>query len=174
MPPSLLVATKKGLFEFRRRGKGSWKAQAPAFLGAPVSASLGDPRDGTVYAALDHGHFGTKLHRRGRDGKWEELATPKYPPRAKGTKSEDSMGRPLSSTLKMIWTMEIDPRRAGSLWCGTLPGGLFHSKDRGATWEIVRGLWSRPERKSELPSRSQTWKCSGSTSRSNSGIDVGV
>jgi hypothetical protein len=147
VPSSLLVATRKGLFQYRRRGKGSWIAREPSFLGVPISATLHDPRDGTVYAALDHGHFGTKLHRRGGDGKWEEIATPKYPPRAKGTKSEDAFGRPLSSTLKMIWILEIDPRRDGSLWCGTLPGGLFHSRDRGATWEIVRGLWNRPERK---------------------------
>ena len=63
MPTTLFAATKKGLFEFRRTGKNRWKAKQPAFLGAPVSMVLKDPRDGAVYAALDHGHFGVKLHR---------------------------------------------------------------------------------------------------------------
>ena len=136
MPSSLLVATRKGLFQFRRRGKGNWIAREPAFLGVPVSATLHDPRDGTVYAALDHGHFGTKLHRRGGDGKWEEVATPKYPPRAKGTKTEDAFGRPLSSTLKMIWILEVDPRREGSLWCGTA-GRTLQPRSRRDVWSCA-------------------------------------
>jgi hypothetical protein len=35
----------------------------------------------------------------------------------------------------------------GLLWAGTIPGGLFRSADRGATWELVRSLWDRPERR---------------------------
>ena len=34
----------------------------------------------------------------------------------------------------------------GVLWAGTIPGGLFRSADRGASWQIVKGLWDRPER----------------------------
>jgi len=32
------------------------------------------------------------------------------------------------------------------LWCGTIPGGLFRSADRGTTWELMRGLWDHPSR----------------------------
>jgi hypothetical protein len=35
----------------------------------------------------------------------------------------------------------------GTLWTGTLPGGLFRSIDRGTTWELMRGLWDNPTRK---------------------------
>ena len=42
---------------------GGWAAGPPAFLGDPVSAVLADPRDGALYAALNLGHFGCKLHR---------------------------------------------------------------------------------------------------------------
>ncbi len=40
---------------------------------------LDDRRDGTVYAALNLGHFGSKLHRStDRGATWEELAVPSY------------------------------------------------------------------------------------------------
>ena len=32
------------------------------------------------------------------------------------------------------------------LWAGTLPGGLFKSDDRGASWHLNQPLWDRPER----------------------------
>jgi photosystem II stability/assembly factor-like uncharacterized protein len=35
----------------------------------------------------------------------------------------------------------------GVLWCGTIPGGLFRSTDRGATWQMCRALWDHPKRK---------------------------
>ena len=38
------------------------------FPGIAVTAALRDPRDGAIYAALKHGHFGTKLHRSDDDG----------------------------------------------------------------------------------------------------------
>ena len=39
------VASRKGLFSYRRNG-GEWETGAPAFLGEPVSTVLKDPRDG--------------------------------------------------------------------------------------------------------------------------------
>ena len=49
-PLRAFVATRKGLFTFRRAGLG-WKAGEPAFLGEPVSAVLSDARTGRLYAA---------------------------------------------------------------------------------------------------------------------------
>lgn len=34
----------------------------------------------------------------------------------------------------------------GTIWAGTIPGALFVSRDRGASWELNRSLWGRPER----------------------------
>jgi photosystem II stability/assembly factor-like uncharacterized protein len=49
----------------------------------------------------------------------------------------------------MIWALESgDATQPGRLWAGTLPGGLFKSEDGGKSWELVRGLWDRPERAS--------------------------
>jgi hypothetical protein len=60
----LLVATRKGLFVLQAGGKGGWTLGEPDFVGEPVSMVLPDPRDGSLYAALNLGHFGVKLHRR--------------------------------------------------------------------------------------------------------------
>lgn len=145
MARTLLVATRKGLFTYRRRGAGSWRVEAPEFLAAPTSMTLSDPRDGAVYAALDHGHFGCKLHR--RDGKkWQEVAVPAFPTPPDGYVDKDVMGRPWPWKLKLIWALEIDPSTDGGLWCGTIPGGLFRSTDRGASWQLVRSLWDDPAR----------------------------
>lgn len=81
MDDRLLVATRKGLFVLQTDGNGGWTLGEPHFAGEPVSMVLPDPRDGTLYAALNLGHFGVKLHRR-RAGKteWEACAVPVYPP----------------------------------------------------------------------------------------------
>ena len=49
--------------------------------------------------------------------------------------------------LDMIW--ELVPGGAdqpGLIWAGTLPGGLFVSRDRGDSWDLVTSLWEKPER----------------------------
>jgi photosystem II stability/assembly factor-like uncharacterized protein len=52
---------------------------------------------------------------------------------------------PRPANLSLIWALEVSGSR---LWAGTLPGGLFRSEDDGRSWELVRGLWDRPERAS--------------------------
>lgn len=73
------LSTGKGLFELRRAGL-RWEVGERHFLGEPVSMTLVDGRDGTLYAALNLGHYGVKLHRRdaGSDV-WTEIAAPAYP-----------------------------------------------------------------------------------------------
>ena len=63
MSDKLLISTRKGLFTVARRPAGHWEIEGVDFLGDNVSLTLTDPRDGRTYAALDHGHFGVKLHR---------------------------------------------------------------------------------------------------------------
>ncbi len=78
MSDRLLVSTRKGLFTVSRKSR-EWAISAVDFLGDNVSVTLFDRRDGRCYAALDHGHFGVKLHRSTATG-WEEIAAPAYPP----------------------------------------------------------------------------------------------
>jgi hypothetical protein len=135
------LSTRKGLFELRREG-GQWQVGERHFLGEPVSMALADARDGTLYAALNLGHFGVKLHRRdpGTDS-WTEIAAPAYP--SKPVDSTDT----LEWKNKLVWSLEAGgPDQPGVLWAGTLPGGLFKSSDRGDSWELVRALWDVPQR----------------------------
>jgi hypothetical protein len=147
MSTRLLVATRKGLFVCPRAANG-FRLPEPAFRGTPVSLALCDPRDGALYAALDHGHFGPKLQRSDDGGAtWQEVGTPSYPKPKRGDWVTDSSGRSVPWTTSLIWALEVDPAVPGGLWCGTVPGGLFHSADRGQTWRLLRSLWDRPERK---------------------------
>jgi hypothetical protein len=82
MSDTLLVSTRKGLFTVLRK-RGAWAISAVDFLGDNISVTLADERDGRRYAALDHGHFGVKLHRSTATG-WEEIAAPTYPPKPEG------------------------------------------------------------------------------------------
>lgn len=148
MSDLILVSTRKGLFPVRRQA-GHWTIQSPHFLGDNVSLALADRRDGAWYAALDHGHFGVKLHRsRDQGATWEEIGVPAYPEPPEGYEEKDWMGRTVPWKLLRIWALEAGhASEPGVLWAGTIPGGLFKSSDHGATWEMVRSLWDHPLRK---------------------------
>lgn len=152
MSDRFLVATRKGLFTVQRGHSrlSPWSIVRVAFPGDNVSMVLPDSRDGTIWAALDHGHFGAKLHR-SRDGgeTWTEAPAPAFPPKPEGYQEvEPAGGRPIPWTVLRIWSLEAggadDP---GGLWCGTLPGGLFRSDDGGASWQLVHSLWDHPKRR---------------------------
>lgn len=137
------VATRKGLFSYERNG-GGWRIARTAFLGAEAPMFLQDPRDGSLYAAIGHGHFGAKLHRSTDAGKtWTEITAPAYPEKPDDAPPfhDDFRGIDIPWRVEMIWALAIDPRNDGALWCGTLPGGLFHSPDHGQTWTLNRTLW---------------------------------
>lgn len=141
-----LVSTRKGLFEVTRSASG-WKITDSDFLGDNVTLALHDPRDGTDYAALNHGHFGVKLHRRNKGGAWTEISVPAYPPKPEGLNDLDGWGKPVKWSTQLIWSLEPGgPDESGVLWTGTMPGGLFRSWDRGSNWEMIRSLWHMPER----------------------------
>jgi len=153
MSERVYVATRKGLFTVERGGRSSdapWRIAHVSFLGENCTMMLPDPRDGLLYVAIGHGHFGVKLHRSSDGGeRWEEIAAPAYPEadphEAPWT---DPMGRVVPSSLEAVWSIEAAGAQAPeALWCGTIPGGLFRSDDAGDSWELVRGLWDHPGRR---------------------------
>lgn len=150
MPDSqLLVATRKGLFIYEA-AEGLWQIKHRAFIGDHVVNVLHDPRDGSRYAALKHGHFGPKLHRSTDGGAtWTEIAAPAYPERPAGREPDlcPFRGTEIAWKLDMLWELAVDYSTDGGLWAGTLPGGLFHSANGGETWDLNWPLWDRPERK---------------------------
>jgi hypothetical protein len=134
----LRIGTRKGLFIFDQTAAGQWRAQAPVLLGDPVTMLLTDPRNGDQYAALNLGHFGVKLYRAEPGcADWYEISTPAFPK----TDADDG------PAVQQIW--ELSPGgddQPGTLWAGTIPGGLFKSTDRGDSWQLIESLWARPER----------------------------
>ncbi len=150
MALKILAATRKGLFTLARTGKGSapWQIEKNDFLADNVSVVLNDKRSGKLYAALDHGHFGVKLHRaEAPGGEWTELAAPAYPPKPETCEDKDMWGTPLPWNTVRIWGLETGgPKEDGVIWCGTIPGGLFRSSDHGASWQMIDALWNDPKR----------------------------
>jgi hypothetical protein len=137
-----LIATRKGLFEIRR-GSNGWQLDQQSFPGDPVSMVLHDPRDGSLYAALNLGHFGVKLHRRERGAnRWTEIAVPVYPLQPADSQDE------IKWKLQLIWSLATGGEdKPGVLWAGTLPGGLFRSDDKGQSWQLIQSLWDAPKRR---------------------------
>ena len=145
MSDRLLVSTRKGLFVLQRQA-GAWRIARNAFLGDNVTLALVDGRDGSWYAALNLGHFGTKLQRSVDEGRtWTELAVPAY---GEGQTVSTGDGKPPApASLQLLWALETGGKHEpGRLWAGTIPGGLFRSDDHGASWQLVKSLWDRPER----------------------------
>ena len=116
MSDTLLVSTRKGLFTVGQTAAG-WGITKTDFLGDNVTLTLTDPRDGRHYAALDHGHFGVKLHRSTAGG-WEEIAAPAYPPKPDGLVENDMWGRPLAWSTARIWAA-----RSVCTQCQAVPPG---------------------------------------------------
>ncbi|WP_196140127.1 exo-alpha-sialidase [Aliikangiella sp. G2MR2-5] len=130
-----LIATRKGLFRLNQD-----KTLEPVdFLGVPVSMTLAAENRKYWYAALDHGHFGVKLHRSEDSGKsWQEINCPSY----SGAESGDE--KPKAFSLNLIWSLAYaDDGPGDKLWAGTVPGGLFYSKDAGLSWHLNEYLWQK-------------------------------
>lgn len=153
MSDRLFVSTRKGLFTIQRTGTGAphWAVTRASFLGDNVTLVYPDSRNGRVYAVLDHGHFGIKMHSSTDCGvSWQECAVPAYPTPPSDRKPDvcPMSGIVIPWSLKLIWALA----GGGSdepdvLWCGTVPGGLFRSDNGGESWHMIRSLWDQPDRK---------------------------
>ncbi|MGD0540109.1 MAG: exo-alpha-sialidase [Tepidisphaeraceae bacterium] len=142
MNSQLFLGTRKGLFTLSRKERGDdWKIARTTFLGDQVPMFFPDPRDRSIYAALYHGHFGPKLHRSSDGGKsWTECAVPSFA----ATNADAAKSGP---SVELIWSLEAArPTTPGTLWAGTVPGGLFQSANSGQSWQLVDSLWDNPKR----------------------------
>ncbi|MDN3638793.1 sialidase family protein [Simiduia curdlanivorans] len=182
MANKLLLGTRKGCVIIDKTEAG-WRARPIEHAGIPVCFATQDPRDGTLWASLDHGHWGPKLSRSKDDGaSWEDISSLKYPKDARYiTKvlptpdAEEPSGAPEYSPAAVykIWHLAFGhSSQPGRLYAGTIPGGLFVSDDGGTSWALNRPLWDHPSRGGDLfageASSENTW---GGTPAS---IDYGV
>lgn len=144
----LILGTRKGLLIFEQHGT-EWRFKAEHFKAQPISYATFDQRTHTLYAAIDHGHWGSKLHRSVDFGAtWSEIPAPTFPEGAMiYTGFPGGERAPKPATLTYIWLIQPggtdQPNR---LYIGAEPGGLFQSDDGGETYKLVEGLWNRPER----------------------------
>ena len=136
----LLVGTMKGAFLFRSDGRRSrWQRGGPYFAGNAVYALAYDGRAGRrrIWAAPESMHWGAVLRASddfGRSWTSGDEANVRFP---------DGAG----ASLKRIW--QVCPGRSeepDTLYCGVEPAALFESKDAGASWSLVRGLYDHPHR----------------------------
>jgi photosystem II stability/assembly factor-like uncharacterized protein len=156
MSDRILVATRKGTF-LAEKTNGRWTPRLAGHAGALVNFVARDPNGGTLWAALGHGHWGAKLSRSTDGGKtWNDATQIKYPAGARylGTAmpTEDSptLGKPTArdATVLKLWCLAFGA--PGHIYVGTIPGGLFVSKDGGETFELNRALWNHESRGGDL------------------------
>lgn len=158
----ILLGTRKGTVIFDRTNS-AWQPRPIGHAGIPVCYAARDPRDGTLWASLDHGHWGPKLSR-SRDGgvTWQDVLSLKYPAGARyivkylptpDFDPEAPVGAPeyKDATVFKIWTLAFgNADQPGRVYAGTIPGGLFVSDDGGDSWELNRPLWNHASRGGNL------------------------
>jgi hypothetical protein len=113
--------------------------RGPSFEGLTTMHAILDPRDGkTMWVGVNTGHWGPTVQRSTDFGEtWERgEESPHY--------EKDS-----GLSVERIW--RVEPGLEEELWVGVEPAGLFRSDDAGKTWESVRGLNDRPDRKDWQP-----------------------
>src|SRR4051812_35258816 len=108
------LATRKGLIILKPKTSG-WDIERVHFDGVKATYVAFDKSKGWIWAGVNHGHWGPKLHVSKNKGKtFEELGTPKFP---EGQKD----------SLKEFWAVTRDTK--GRIYLGTDPAALFHSDD---------------------------------------------
>lgn len=162
MSNMILLGTRKGTVIFDRHNH-AWLPRPIAHAGIPVCYATRDPRDGTMWASLDHGHWGPKLSRSRDDGEtWEDAPSIKYPQGAryivKYLPTDDFVpdapaAKPAyqDASVYKIWNLTFgNADQPGRIYAGTIPGGLFVSDDAGESWELNRPLWNHESRGGDL------------------------
>lgn len=130
------IATRKGLFELAPH-RDAWRIERVSFVADPVTMVLPPAQGMPMIAALNLGHFGVKCHASDDGGAtWREVAAPTYPPQPDGAEGP-------AWKLVQIWSLAAG---GSTIWAGTLPGGLFSSRDGGASWQLNDALWNEPSR----------------------------
>ena len=161
MSDHILLGTRKGTLILDRKN-GRWTPRPIAHAGISISYAARDPRDGTIWVAMDHAHWGPKLSRSKDEGAtWENLTQIAYPKGARvieqhlPTPDEDpNTEHPTKykdASLLKVWMLAFgNADQPGTIHAGTLPGGLFTSRDGGDSWELNRPLWNHDSRGGDL------------------------
>lgn len=160
MAHRVLVGTRKGTFVVEKEG-GRWRPRLIGHAGTGVNYVAADPYTGRLWALLGHGHWGAKLSSSDDGGRtWTDApAQIKYPEGARfiaqdmyeDAASEHGVGWRISTkpaTLQKLWTIAFGPQ--GRVYVGTIPGGLFESRDGGESFSLNLPLWNHESRGGDL------------------------
>src|SRR5262249_7141386 len=130
----LMAGTSKGVFLFAAGPKrDKWERGGPQFAGSPTYSLGHDHGNGDgqrIFAGVENPFYGPTIRWSddlGRTWSDETASTLKFP--------EDA-----GVSLKRIWQI-VPGSRNGTLYAGVEPSALFVSPDRGASWQLVRGLF---------------------------------
>jgi BNR/Asp-box repeat protein len=138
---TLLVGTKKGMFTLRSDdARAKWNVEGPEWSPAPIYHAAVDPRDGSMYAAVNSTWGGSRIEYSRDQGKtWQPSKNPAFPA---GTER----------TFYQTWHIEPGhPSQPNVLWAGVEPAALFKSEDCGESWSLVRSLEEHPSRPKWVP-----------------------
>ena len=138
---AILVGTKKGLYVLRGdTNRQKWEVEGPQWAPAPIHHATYDPRDGSMYAAVNQTWGGSRIeHSRDLGKTWTTASNPKFP--------EGS-----DRTFSQTWHIEPGhPATPNVMWAGTEPAALFKSEDRGESWSILQSLDDQPTRAKWVP-----------------------
>jgi hypothetical protein len=160
MASRILVGTRKGTFIVEQTA-GRWRPRLAGHAGAGVNFVARDPYTGRLWALLGHGHWGAKLSISDDDGATfkDAPAQIKYPEGARfiaqdmyeDAAAEFGVGFRISTkpaTLAKLWVIGFGP--GGRVYVGTIPGGLFESRDGGTSFALNRPLWDHESRGGDL------------------------
>ena len=140
----LLLGTTKGAFILRSNSqRRRWEVGGPYFHGHNVYAMAYDNRAGRhrIWASTSS-YWGTML--RSTDDYGKSWTNPQQAPIRFPSETGVS--------LKNIWQITLGrPDEPDVLYCGVEPAALFESRDAGATWSLVRGLFDHPHRPRWMP-----------------------
>lgn len=158
----MILGTRKGTLLFDRINN-RWQPRPITHAGIPVCYACRDPRDGTLWASLDHGHWGPKLSRSKDNGvTWQDVLSLKYPKNSRyivkylptpdfDPNAPQATPEYAAASVLKIWIIAFgNADQPGRLYAGTIPGGLFVSDDGGDTWDLNRPLWNHPSRGGDL------------------------
>lgn len=121
-----VLATRKGVIILKPTSTG-WDFERAHFDGVKATYVAFDSQKKWIWAGLNHGHWGPKLHVSKNKGKtFEELAVPKF-----AASSQDK--------LKEFWAFARDQK--GRIYVGVAPAALFYSDDDGQSWNLNESFY---------------------------------
>lgn len=146
MATKIHIGSRKGLVSVSRGARG-WEVDGLTMDAIPITAILDRGPDRPLVVGASHGHFGPKLFATTDGGATvTDLGVPEHPALAEGEDPDVDPNRRevVPRATDLLWSLAA--ATDGTLWCGTMPGGLFSSADDGRTWQINQALWDLPSR----------------------------